>query len=425
MKYYYSDKDTEQLIESTKKRVYLYGGFGGYNNFGDIIQLKNTLWFYRQHTDIEPIILLHAAALEDPQHVAKFKRWFDCEYILFIADKYVDASEAGLAPIKKINTNGILHVYGGGFLNKYWGKGMIDKIHDMILTLEPAEYIFSGQQIEEATVPLLKEMFEAVGLPSLFGVRDMESFQYMKQAVSTDRLYFSFDDVTEIFETWRDNTKLSHKVRIINRMRPKSTMWHINMSSYASVNKARVLNKIRKAKKAFPQNRVLLAHIYNDIRSSLKDTLQSVIQLENDFPYHEYKVVNLAQMALDLHVERGVYPGIGGILSNVDLAVASSYHITMFAHFFGIPAYLMADNEFYKQKQKGLGLEVDFQKFLQNPTINLKSYDQEKARRKKWISLLIAHLQKSSKKMEIKKIKTIRYDAEEKPAELVYRDYKG
>ncbi|HEY1085860.1 MAG TPA: hypothetical protein VGE34_04005 [Candidatus Saccharimonadales bacterium] len=427
MKYYYTDEKTTKFLKSNEKRVYLYGGYGGYNNFGDIIQLKNTIYFYRQNTDIEPIIMLHAASLESSEHVEKFKKWFNCEYLLFVADKFVDASDAGISLVDKVSKNGLLHIYGGGFLNKYWGKGMIEKIQDMVVSLKPKEYIFSGQQIEEATVPILNELFGAVGAPALFGVRDRKSMEYMKQSLLDSKvLYFSFDDVTEIFELWRDNTQPNVKVRIINRLRPKSIMLHINMSSYATSNKKRVLSRIRQAKRTFPKNRIMLAHIYNDIRASLKDTLQSVVQLENDFPYHEYRVVNLAQMALDLQVEERRYPVVGNVLGSVELAVVSSYHIAMFAGYFGIPAYLMAENGFYVQKQKSLGLETDFGKFMKNPEVNLKDYKQERAERGEWLKLLTTHLHDFSGQVRESKEEgmTIPYDMKDKadPEALVYRN---
>lgn len=426
MKYYYTDEETSRFLRAKDRRVYLYGGYGGYNNFGDIIQLKNTINFYRQYVGIEPVIMLHITSLEGPGHVTQFKRWFNCKHLLFIADEYVDASDAGLNLVDEVGVNSLLHIYGGGFLNKYWGKGMIQKIQDMIVSLKPQEYIFSGQQIEEATVPLLDDLFSAVGEPTLFGVRDYMSMEYMSQSLlGKDILHYSFDDVTEIFELWEANTRPSNKLRILNRFRSKSTLLHINMSSYATSNKMRILSRIRQMKRTFPENRILLAHIYNDIRISLKDTLQSVVQLENDFLYHEYKVVNLAQMALDLDIDKKRYPAVGSVLSNVQIAIVSSYHIAMFAGYFKIPAYLMAENGFYSQKQKSLGLETNFGKFMENPNINLKNYENERSRRKEWLvtlSILIDNFSNLKKKSDIVVTTPHGFKHEKTPPLLVYRN---
>lgn len=395
-KYYYADEQTANLLMSDERRVYLYGSCVGYNNFGDIIQLKNAIAFHKKETQITPVIIMHISSLEHPKHVQELKKWYSCDNFIFLSDEIVDASSVSLYPIQKITSNGILHMYGGGFLNKYWGKGIIEKISDIIETLFISEYVFSGQQVEDATIPYLNTLFEKKK-PIMFGVRDRESYENMKMSSSiVENVFFSFDDVTEIFQAWKDSAKPNLKLRVINKLRPSSVLWHINISDYATANKLAVLSKIRRVKREYPRNRMLIAHVYNDIRVSLRDSLQSVIQLENDFPYYDYKVVNLAQMALDMHPEDHNYPNIANLFSNVNLAIASSYHTAMLTTYFGIPSYLMSENEFYSQKQKGLRFESDFDKFLQNPSINLHTYDSEVAERKVWLEKLSVMVRKIS-----------------------------
>lgn len=396
MKYYYSEKETADFLKTKNKRAYLYGSFVGYNNFGDIIQLKHAIDFHKQRTDLTPVIVLHLTSLESSHHVQELKRWYGCDHFIFISDKVFNTTDANLALIKKIQPGGLLHIYGGGFLNKYWGRGIIEKVIDMLDSLAISNYLFSGQQVEEATVPYLNKLIEKQQ-PLLFGVRDYESYKYMKQAGVAKNIEFSFDDVIEILHTWRESTRPSLKLRLLNKMRPTTTLWHINISSYATANKKRVLEKIRRVKRDRPKNRVLVAHAYNDIRVSLRDSLQSILQLENDFPYYDYKVVNLAQMALDIHPEKNTYPNIAALLSNVDLAVASSYHTAMLTTIFGIPSFLMSENEFYSQKQKGLGFGNDFGKFMDDPSKHLNSFQKEMIERQEWLEKLEKTVKKTTK----------------------------
>lgn len=53
-------------------RVLLYGGFGGWLNFGDLLQLRGILRFY-QNRNFNPLILLHKGSLQSPFHLELLK----------------------------------------------------------------------------------------------------------------------------------------------------------------------------------------------------------------------------------------------------------------------------------------------------------------------------------------------------------------
>ena len=130
--YYYATKQTHQFLKSTKNRVYIFGSCGGYNNFGDVIQLKDAIAFHRKRTGVEPVVVMFLGSLEGSFHVASFQRWYDVEHFIFLSPEHLDASDARLSPITEIRAGFPLHVYGGGFLNKFWGKDMIAAIRSML-----------------------------------------------------------------------------------------------------------------------------------------------------------------------------------------------------------------------------------------------------------------------------------------------------
>jgi hypothetical protein len=422
MKYYYANQKTCEFLSSREERVYLWGGYVGNSNFGDIVQLKNTIWFYKQYTHLTPVIVLSLDFLGHDRQVEDYQKWFQIRNILFISDEPYLVEKMGIIPLKAVSPGGILHIYGGGFLNRHWQHERLDKLKSLIDDISVNDYIFSGQQIDEATVPALKELFRHK-TPLLFGVRDRDSFNYMAQILRPSTLFFSFDDVTEIFTAWKASENANFKSRLISRfaLKPQSILWHINTSGYTKTNKVSALQTLNKVKRRFPSNRLVLAQAWNDPRAiSVLDTLQSVIQFGNYFPYVDYRIVNFAKLALDIDPERGYYPSIANLYHNTSVSVASSYHMAMLAVFFDTPSYLIAKNEFYGQKREALGLVADLDEFLNNPIRHKTRYTEEIIERGEWISTLIEKIDQANSTVA-KKVKRIRQSKDSLVKEFVPR----
>ena len=63
--HWYCDARTRDLLHSSSAKVLLLGGYLGYANFGDILQLKSTCHWHRNHTGRESVILCDAEAIGD------------------------------------------------------------------------------------------------------------------------------------------------------------------------------------------------------------------------------------------------------------------------------------------------------------------------------------------------------------------------
>lgn len=279
-------------------------------------------------------------------------------------------------------------------------------------------YAFSGQQIDPEITRELKALFK-VKKPVYFGLRDRASLGFMQKDLPDVDSRFSFDDVTEILEQWVSH-KPSAKQRLRNHFATPSVLWHINISSYVTDDKNALREKMVRVQEAHPDYTLTIAHAYNDRRRNLFDSLQSIVEFENDFPYSVYKVINIAQMAMELQPHKDSFANLASLIGTVKFAVTSSYHTAMLMNYFGIPAYLMSANDYYAQKQKGLGYETDFEKFLANPEVNLRDFSEERKEREQWLELLEAVYvgQKGSREtvsLHIPKTKKL------KP--LVYRSY--
>ncbi len=158
--YYYASKNTERYLKTNKQWVYLFGSCGGYSNFGDVIQLKNAIMFHKQTTKLEPVVVMFLNALDGSQHPGRLQQWYDVEHFVFVSKEALDASDAGLYPLESVRVQRPMHVYGGGFLNHFWGGDMIEVISHLLDDFKITRYLFSGQQIDESVMPLLKKLFK-------------------------------------------------------------------------------------------------------------------------------------------------------------------------------------------------------------------------------------------------------------------------
>lgn len=415
--YYYATKETASFLRDNNDCIYLFGSCGGYSNFGDIIQLKNAVSFHKQVTKKEPVIVMFLEALEGRAHVKHLREWYDSQHFVFVTHKPWDASDSALYPLTTAMAGAQLHIYGGGFLNKYWGREMLEVVSSLLNDFKIHTYLFSGQQIEEAILPDLQRLFRAHA-PEVVGLRDELSLKVLKKQLPEIKSEFSFDDVTEIFEQWAAR-RTPAKVKISNILRRDGILWHLNASGYVTDSKAALLDKVLTVKERYPRQSLVIAHAYNDRRRELFDSLQTLVDLENDFPYVSYRVVNLAQIALECQPHKNKIPTLRAYLGSLRFAITSSYHTAMLMSFFDVPVFLLAANEYYQQKQKGLGYGSDFDKYLADPSINLKNFSSERRARKEWMSRLPAYFKKAASS----EVLSLTTPPRKELLPLVYRSY--
>lgn len=379
---YYAAKDTVKFLAKKQKKVYLYGSNMGYANFGDIIQLKNEIKFHKNETGLEPVVMLR---LEAPFGGAKHEqnqKWYGTQHFVYMTgeDRGKKAFD-GLQRVKKARPGAPLHVYGGGFLNGFWGKDMVGEIRHILEDLEVGEYVFSGQQVAESVLPELQALFD-YKQPALFGLRDKQSLTTLRGGLPEVNSLYSFDDVTEILTEWLGGQKVKQGKNAAN------VAWHFNTTNYVAEGLANVRDKMTAVSAKYKGSTHTMLQAYNDKTYQAKDSLQSIVEMEVELPFTSYHVVNIGQMALEMDANKGNYPEIGELLTGTKIAVTSSYHTAMVMNYLGVPAFLMAANDYYAQKQQGLGYSPDFGAFLADPSINLKTFAKEREERDAWLKIL-------------------------------------
>jgi len=364
---WYGDRASRSLLDSSEEKVLLVGGYGGYANFGDILQLKGALAWHRSHHPVVPVPVLAASAIPDGGFVERVRRWFGVKALLFHSPARLVPPPPGLEEIEAPPPIRFLHVYGGGFLNRYWGAYMLALIENLVGDFRVRHYVLSGQQIGEEMQAVLAEHLRRCP-PNLAGARDEASLRLLEACGVP--FAFSFDDALEPLD------RLA-RTRADRGEDDAALLLHVSLTYYAWDGDPRsgmrelaaVLEVLRDHLRRADAARgrpVVLVQAYEDRRPfGCRGSLSVVREMEEVFPFAEYRVVNLARVALELDSEdsppRRMIPP-------ARLAVVGSYHCALLCGVLGVPCYLQAHNAYYRQKRLGLGLgETALEDFLKRP----------------------------------------------------------
>ncbi len=379
----YCDAISREALAGGGNQVLLLGGYCGYANFGDILQLKGAIRWHQVHTGLKPVLVCFLHSVSDAGFSARLRRWFGVEAILFAGGDSADVSKLGLAALREPPRIPWLHVYGGGFLNSYWAPVYLPLVEQLYDFFGVGFYALSGQQIDPHIVPELTRHF-AKYRPIVAGGRDPESVELLSRCGVSAA--YSFDDALEPLLALVDESKHAAQVAELD------ALIHLNASHYTQEGDAAnwqggVLATLKQLGAHLEKNNggrrvsagVLQA--YDDGRPEVVDSIGVIQQLAGAFPFPEYAVFDLAQRALNLWTENGQPPAQS---FRAPVAVTSSYHVTLFCSLLGIPCFLQAHNGYYRQKSGGLGIAGrNLDQFLANPTA--PKFDEPLRGREEWL----------------------------------------
>ena len=386
--YLYCDERSRKALGDDRPAVLLLGSYLGYANFGDILQLKGAISWHRKVTGLQPVLICDAASITGQQFAGQLLEWFDIAAVIFTSTTPLDLRPAGLEPIPSKTAIAYLHMYGGGFLNRYWGRGMIDLAESLHRRFRIKHYVLTGQQVDPALSEQLTEHFRQYP-PLLAGGRDERSVEVLANCGADAA--FSFDDATEPLQTMAGMFKSAPGPGAA-----LDCMIHINLSAYTSqegqaLNLASCAKRINrlyeylKARMANRRPRVALLQAYMDRRADVvADSLSVVQQLEDAFPFDACDLIHLARLAIGRpETASGILPP----LLPDTIAITSSYHVSLLCAMLGIPCHLQASNAYYEQKRQGLGLPTEsLEKFLRQP--QPVSLSTQMAERSSWLDRL-------------------------------------
>lgn len=375
------DERTSAFLASTAPRVYLFSGSGGYSNFGDILQPKNTIALWRRLApDVEPVLLFHIGSVRSAERLAQLREWYGVDHIVFYTQGRDEVPEF-VVPLGGGGVPGPVHVVGGGFLNSTWGVRfltVIDRIGDVF---GAAEFLMSGMQIDRYIVPYLQRFAAHRRLLAL-GLRDDISLAIAQEAglpaVPT------FDDLFESIEAWG-----ADRPRAQRAPGPVRVGLHLNASDYVGGQK--VIDAVRECLLAVlaqhPDAELTLLNAYPDRREEVLDTVAAIRLFGDEFPFATYRVVDIARAALTADIVTGEIPDDIRTLE-FDFAITSSYHTTMLMNALDVPAYLIRLNDYYAQKAEIFELPRDFADFLAESRAFVPTFSRQRAERAAWIERL-------------------------------------
>lgn len=376
----YADRNAVERLRGDEPKVILIGSNAGHSNFGDVLQLKQTVEFHQGTTSLMPIPVFALDMVSGPRFIDFMQRHYGVETILFVSERALDVASLNMDLVGEIANVAAVHLYGGGFLNGMWGPYVLDIAEHFLRKVPGVAYAVSGQQIgAEIRDRLMTHINEFK--PKHFGVRDFDSLELITGW--GEKCTYSFDDAYEPLIKLASQIPANKGNRVIG---------HLNLSSYTSENfnerADRVLNIFGRMRAALPCHQLTLVNAYNDKRFEVCDSLASVVRLENDFPYKRFEVLDLSMAA-----HSGVIDAPESLAGQ--LGISCSYHITMLLHLAGIPCWLLSQNSFYEQKARALNGGGDFEVFMRN--LQVPDYSRRIAARASWRETLAAFFQGSSR----------------------------
>ncbi|MCU1638860.1 MAG: hypothetical protein JWL94_1507 [Microbacteriaceae bacterium] len=384
--HFYADDRTRKLLLSPQPKVYLYGGFEGFDNYGDVIQLKGAIEFHQRTTGRTPIAILSLAAWTESGLLDRLAATYGIEGFVFEDANWLDASDVGLAPVEAVQAGALLHIYGGGYFNTHWGARRAFVCEQIIFGLHIGQYVVSGVQVDAIGVSHLVRLFD-LKVPLIVGGRDELSVRLLSDVLPMQRVRYSFDDAVEFIEALNEKLVLHGGS---DGSADRTVGFHMNLTSeYIGSDQRDVATAIvRAVVQRYDSHGATLLHAYNDRRRIVRDTLQSINEIGLSALFPMFNVVDFASLSVRSELDTGTLRTLLLAIDRIDFVITASYHIALTMNLLGKPTFLLAENEYYRDKRAALGLADDIDAFLAQPRRFLRDFADERRQRRDWIEEL-------------------------------------
>jgi len=388
--YFYADAATQRVLQSNAPTVLLYGGFEGFENYGDVLQLKSTIDFHRTTTGLRPVLVLSLACCLSREVPEQIRAKYDVDGIIYEDGDLLDVSALALAPIDRVRAGALLHVYGGGYFNRFWGARRAFVCEQLIFALRISDYVLSGVQVDEEGANQLARLF-GLKMPLVIGGRDARSVGLLRTVAPAERVRSSFDDAVEAIDGIR--AALTATGAFDNALRPATGM-HFNITrEYMSADQAvAVESAFATTTRRRPGAPVTMLQAYNDRRGLVEDTLQTLSRVNILGELTSFGVVDLASLSAAPAPTVAELGAVAGSLAALDVVVACSYHVALTMNLLGRPTFLVASNGYYADKRAALGLPVDLDAFFDDPPRFVRDFAAERRDRLEWRETLAASI---------------------------------
>jgi len=342
------------LADARQSKVILVGSFAGAWNFGDVLQLRGTLRWHRQRGSGIAIAVHGLPMLQSPIQFERLSAAFATDHWLFYSRGHADhqrrAQALGLVRLDgPIVGPTLVHAYGGGYFNRLWGAPGLQRIETVLAYTRPDCYVISGQQIGAEFAAALAAHCRQRS-PALIGCRDEASLACLRQHGM--HAEFSGDDALEELDLAADGAGAG------SPSIGGDPALYLNTSDYVTPETDGLPTALRAinagletlARHCGPTAIPILIRAYAEDGPYIRDTLATVRATRFAELFPVSRVVDLVDLTMREQLASSV-----PLLRRCRLAVSTSYHVTLFMKVLGVPVYLFAFNDYYRQKKAALG----------------------------------------------------------------------
>jgi hypothetical protein len=330
--------------------LFLVGSYDGSGNYGDVLQLATAVETAGKLPGsplVVPIVeretLGHHKELMD-----RYGKEFEGATFAFFQDGPGPELEDGLAELPAYGPgpkSALVYIYGGGFLNGWWGarKAAHVTAGEQLLGGRSLPVVGSGLQVDEATIAPGGSGHELLSRASWIGLRDSDSLKYVRRQIPdvADRVELAGDDAVRFLE--RGPAEPGSVVNL-----------HVNDGSWISDEPGAIQRNIvallrKLAVAAAEPLEVQPVIAYEDPRVSERKIVSTLLERHG----HELEEAGL-KTTEPLDVLDDAIANELAAFRRARLTISCSYHVALTSLLAGIPTVLLAQNGYYEQKAAGL-----------------------------------------------------------------------
>jgi hypothetical protein len=353
MDFYSGPAIKNHLYDGGQKIILLVGGFAGYLNFGDVVQLQGAIQIH-QRADPEGIILpvIHPSAFQNGLKPEVLEKLFSVAGWIFYAKNpseqiiFQDEQFQSLVPVDLGAVPGdvLVHFYGSGRLNEYWGEDTLRLLEIILTSISRVEYIMSGQQVSPSFIQDIERHLKK-WKPLLIGCRDEHSVESLT-SLGINAAY-SGDDAFEILQ--------GHSSSLVNKNLGEYSLGiNIRRSGFAGNDTAPtvlpegLMDQLKDLYDDISPHQPILAIRTFGYSREQGISIENYLEMEGQFSIGTE--IDLVKALVEKKLS-----DLSHILKNLNCAVVMSYHLAFFLRILQVPVYMVALNDYYAQKQAGLG----------------------------------------------------------------------
>lgn len=336
-------------LAGAESAVFLIGSYDGSGNYGDVLQLVSAIETVGRLPD-SPLIVPVVEQETRRHHLELTERYpeiFGAATFAFFADDGTEP-DGTLRPLTgpgALPKRALLYVYGGGYLNGWWGGRKVAHAAavEELAGGRTLPLAASGLQVEDQAVAPGGVGHDLLARAAWVGLRDVDSLEYVRRRIPSlnGRAELAGDDALPRLGQAPAETEA--KVNL-----------HVNdggwISEDAEALRTQIVDVLLALGRASDEPlRLQPVVAYEDPRISERGILAGLIA------QHGEELASVGFEPLEpLDVLDDALRNRLASFRRARLTVSCSYHVTLTSLLAGIPAVMLAHNEYYAQKAAGL-----------------------------------------------------------------------